>query len=87
MAYSENGWRPTELRSRLRTSWKRGVTLLRRGCFWIAIVLPMVYLPLAVVDHPLIGDFPTFLRMVAIHLGTVLLGMEYEAADGSSTDG
>lgn len=81
MAYSENSWPVPELRSRLRTPWNRGVSLLRWCCFWIAIVLPMVYLPLAFVSHPLIGDFSTFLRVVVIHLGTVLAGMGYEAGD------
>lgn len=47
----------------------------------------MVYLPLAVVNHPLIGDFSSFLWAVVIHLAAVLLGMEYESAGGSSTRG
>lgn len=51
-------------------------TVLRATAFWLAVVLPAVYLPLLLVESAWAISLVT--TMLAVHLLAVLAGAEYE---------
>lgn len=48
--------------------------------FWTAIVLPLVYLPLMVVSHPWVVDYANFVKLVGVHVASVLIGQRSQTA-------
>jgi hypothetical protein len=68
--------RPDETAGRLERLSTVLVSALRGTAFWVAVVLPVVYLPLLFVD----GEWPTSLvsGLLAVHVLSVLVGKEYD---------
>jgi len=74
------------LRSRLLGAVSRGalsaavrgaVTLARGVAFWTAVVLPMVYIPLALGDATPVADPRLFGVVVAVHAVALVAGSDY----------
>lgn len=47
---------------------------VRRIGFWVAIVLPLVYLPLLLASFPWVIDFGNFARLLTVHLVAIAVG-------------
>jgi hypothetical protein len=45
--------------------------------FWLAVLLPVLYLPLLLLDFPTRWGFTTFLALVGLHLVALSLGHAY----------
>lgn len=54
---------------------------VRRISFWGTIFLPLVYLPLIVIDHHWINELPNFMLTLSLHITVIWLGMEYGSSD------
>lgn len=52
-------------------------TAVRSLGFWLAIVLPLVYLPLLLLDYGWLVQPVNFTRVVGLHLVSVVLGLGY----------
>ena len=56
----------------------RGVASVVRGvAFWTAIVLPVVYLPMVLTDHPWIVDVANLGAVMALHAASLVVGRHY----------
>lgn len=54
---------------------------LRLMSFWTAIFLPFIYVPLTVVNHHWIVQFPNFMTVITVHVIAILGGMDHGAFD------
>lgn len=69
----------TDLTSlRITTALSVAQSTLRMMGFWVAIVLPLVYVPLTYFNHHWIVDFPNFLTVITVHVIAILGGMNHE---------
>jgi len=59
-----------------------GLTTFVQGlAFWIAVVLPALYIPMAVADPTVIAELRAFWACVALHVVTLLVGHRYHVFD------
>lgn len=69
------------LRSGVR-AWLGGLrAALRTLGFLTAILLPLVYLPLMAFSHPWVIDYANFVKLVGVHVASVLVGQNFGAAE------
>lgn len=52
-------------------------TMIRGLGFWTGILLPLVYVPLLLLNHSLIAEVTTLGKVIVVHVAALFLGKGY----------
>lgn len=57
--------------------WARTGSVVRGVGFWTAILLPVLYLPMLLLNHPWAIDSLNLLKIVGLHWASIVVGSGY----------
>lgn len=55
-------------------SLRGSATVVRGIGFWTGILLPLLYVPMLLLNHSLVVEVTTFAKLIALHVAALLVG-------------
>ena len=63
-----------DCRGIVSSAFRESGTMIRGIGFWTGIVLPLLYLPLLLLNHSIVADMATFSKLIALHVTALFVG-------------